>query len=80
MLADSDLAVLQFEARRYRQSGARVAAMRTELNLTPTAYAQILNRLIDDPEAELVAPQLVHRLRRLRDKRIAERTPQRRAS
>lgn len=80
MLADQDLAVLQFESRRYRQSGARVTAMREELDMSPTQYAQALNRLIDDPEAELVAPQLVHRLRRIRDKRIAERSPRRLAS
>lgn len=75
MLSDRDLAVLQFESRRYRQAGARVAAMREELDMTPTVYAQTLNRLLDDPDAERVAPQLIHRLRRLRDKRVGERIP-----
>lgn len=72
-LSDLDLAVLAFEHRRYRHAGAREEAITVEFGMTPTAYAQHLNRLLDDPAAYLHDPVLVKRLRRLRDTRRASR-------
>lgn len=80
MLADLDIAILQLESRHYRRAGAKQQAIHDELGLTSTAYTQRLNRLLDDPDALLVAPQLINRLRRIRAKRIEQRTPRSRAS
>ena len=72
-----DRRVLDLEARWYRHGGRKVTAIHDELDLSPTRYAQILNRLLDDPAAELAQPVLIHRLRRLRADRIRQRTARR---
>ena len=69
MLSDEDEAILELEERRYLRPGRKVEAIRQELGLTELRYYQRLNALLDVPEAEALHPQLVHRLRRLRDKR-----------
>lgn len=66
MLTDRDVAVLAHEARAWHFIGAKESAARNELGLSPTRYAQVLNRLLDDPEAYAGYPMLVKRLRRLR--------------
>lgn len=68
MLSDLDLAILQMEQRYYRRIGAKHAAIRDELGITPTRYFQRLNGLIDSPEAVAVAPMVVRRLQRVRDR------------
>lgn len=60
-----DAAVLGIAGRWWRREGARVEAI-AQLGITPTRYAQILNRLIDDPQVLAEHPTLVHRLRRIR--------------
>lgn len=72
-LTDLELAILAFEHRRWRYVGAKEQAMLDELGLSATRYAQLLNALIDRPEACLADPVLVKRLRRLRDTRRAAR-------
>jgi hypothetical protein len=69
MLSDADKALLELEARRFRQPGRKVAAIDEKLGLSEVRYYQRLNQLIDDPEALAYSPVLVNRLRRLRDKR-----------
>lgn len=69
MLSERDAAVLAHEARGWHFPGAKEAAARDELGLSPTRYAQLLNRLLDDPDAYVHDPVLVKRLRRLRDRR-----------
>ena len=66
-LTDDDRALLTFAGRLYRQSGAREQAIRDELGLTGTRYHQRLDQLLDRPEALVVEPMLVRRLRRIRD-------------
>lgn len=73
MLADVDLAILQLEERHYRRIGAKHAAIRAELGITPTRYFQRLNELLDDAEAAVVAPMVVARLRRVRDRAAEQR-------
>ncbi|WP_342318445.1 DUF3263 domain-containing protein [Corynebacterium mayonis] len=68
MLADDDLAILDFEARAPRGVGAKEEAIRRHLGLSPVRYFQRLNVLIDDPQALAARPQLVRRLQRIRDK------------
>ena len=58
-------------------SAAKGQAIRARFAISPTRYHQLLNRLLDLPEALEYDPMLVHRLRRLRetrrDKRYARR-------
>lgn len=67
-LSDSDRALIDFEARAPRSLGAKEEAIRQELGLTPTRYYQRLNLLLESPEALAYAPQLVRRLRALRER------------
>lgn len=73
-LSDRDRAVLDFEARWQRHDAAKEEAVRTDLEMTPARYYQLLGRLLDDADAVAYDPMLVHRLRRLRDSRQRERT------
>lgn len=68
-LTDFEAAVLAFERRRWNHRGAKDQAILDELGLSAVRYEQLLNGLIDRPEAYLADPQLVKRLRRLRDTR-----------
>ncbi|MFD4911073.1 DUF3263 domain-containing protein [Kitasatospora purpeofusca] len=68
-----DRAVLELEARSWRTAGAKERAVREELGLSSTRYYQLLNGLLDQPEALAHAPVLVNRLRRVRDARRAAR-------
>lgn len=73
-LSDLDVEVLRLESRRYRYAGAKEAAIRDELGMSATRYYQLVNSLLDRPEALRAEPLLVHRLRRLRAKRAAARS------
>jgi hypothetical protein len=68
-LTDRDRVLLAFEASWQRHGGAKEEAIRTELELTPARYYQLLGRLIDSADALAHDPLLVKRLRRLRDAR-----------
>jgi len=72
-LSERDLAVLEMERRTFRRRGAKEQAVRDELDLSSTRYHQVLNALLDDPEALAADPVLVGRLRRLRAERTAGR-------
>lgn len=78
-LTDLDRAILDFEAQRWRYAGAKEQAIRDQFDMTATRYYQVLARLLDDPAALAHNPQLVNRLRRVRDRRQRERTARRRA-
>lgn len=73
-LTELERDVLDLAGRRNRYAGAREAAIREELRLSPTRYAQVVNGLLDRPEALAYAPTTVKRLRRLRDGRRAARS------
>ncbi|MFI6447923.1 DUF3263 domain-containing protein [Kitasatospora sp. NPDC050543] len=64
-----ELAVLALEARPWRTAGAKERAIREELGLSSTRYYQLLNALLDRPEALAHAPVLVNRLRRVRERK-----------
>jgi hypothetical protein len=66
--------ILAMEAQWWRSPGAKAEAIIVQLGLTPTRYAQLLNRLLDDPEALAADPVTVNRLRRLREKRLNGRS------
>ena len=68
-LSDRDRALLEFESRHERHGAVKEEAVRTELELTPARYYQLLGRLIDTSDALAHDPLLVHRLRRMREAR-----------
>lgn len=68
------LQILDFEDTWAGRSGsAKHEAIRATLNIPPATYYLLLGRIIDTVEAEAARPQLVHRLRRVRETRRAER-------
>ena len=72
-LTPTHRAVLDIESRSWHCQGCREQAAR-ELGMSPTRYAQVLGWLLDQPAAEAEYPQVVRRLRRLRDARAAVRS------
>jgi hypothetical protein len=69
--------ILAFEGRWWKYAGAKEQAVRELFDLSATRYYQVLNALLDRPEALAADPLLVRRLRRLRDGRRRTRTPHR---
>ena len=70
-LTDLEVRILEFEKNWWRYAGAKEAAIKELFDLKPPAYYQLLNNLIDRPDALLAAPMLVKRLRRIREARRA---------
>ena len=66
--------MLTFERQWWRQAGAKETAIRDRFGVPPTRYYQVLNALVDRPEALAVDPLLVRRLRRLRRARARTRS------
>ena len=67
--------VLAFERHWWRYAGAKEAAVREQFGLSATRYYQLLNGLVDRPEALAEDPLLVRRLRRMRATRQRSRSP-----
>ncbi len=65
-LSADELLMLQFEQRWWKRSGAKDVEIRNRFGLTPVAYYQRLNALIDRRGAMATAPLIVNRLRRQR--------------
>ncbi|MFI2338354.1 DUF3263 domain-containing protein [Nocardia rhamnosiphila] len=65
--------ILAFERQWWKYAGAKEEAIRELFALSPTRYYQVLNTLIDRPEALAADPMLVKRLRRLRASRQKSR-------
>ena len=74
---ERERAVLAFERRWWRYAGAKEEAIRREFGIGPTAYYQLLSRLIDDPAALAFDPVLVQRLQRQRAARRRQRASRR---
>jgi hypothetical protein len=72
-LSDRDRAILALEARPWRTTGAKEAAVREQLGIAPVRYYQLLNGLLDRPAALAHDPLLINRLRRLREQRRTRR-------
>lgn len=73
MLSVKSKMTLEFEGLRYKYAGAKEQAIRHLFGESATRYYQRLGALLDDPLALAHDPQLVNRLRRLRDARRAQR-------
>ncbi|HWG64544.1 MAG TPA: DUF3263 domain-containing protein [Streptosporangiaceae bacterium] len=68
-LSEQELRVLAFERNWWRSPGAKEQEILESLGMTATGYYQLLNDLIDRPEALVFDPALVTRLRRQRARR-----------
>ena len=66
LLTELDLRILAFERSWWRSPGAKEREILDALGMSPTRYYQLLNELIDRPEAVQFDPALVARLRRRR--------------
>lgn len=76
-LNDRDAELLAFERQWWKFAGAKEQAIRDKFGMSATRYYQILNALIDKPEALAQDPLLVRRLRRLRASRQRNRSAKR---
>lgn len=72
-LTDLERELLDFERQRWRYLGAKETAVRERFGLSLTRHSQMVNELIDRPEALEHDPQLVNRLRRIRQARREQR-------
>ena len=76
-LSTRDAEILDFERQWWKYSGAKEQAVREKFSMSATRYYQVLNALIDRPEALAHDPLLVRRLRRLRARRQKQRSARR---
>jgi hypothetical protein len=76
-LSEFELRMLEFERTWWRHAGAKESSIKELFNLTPPAYYQMLNNLIDRPEALMAEPLLVKRLLRVRQQRTSARSSSR---
>jgi hypothetical protein len=72
-LSGLETRVLEFERHWWKYAGAKESSIKELFDMAPPAYYQLLNNLIDRPEALLAQPMLVKRLRRLREARTTSR-------
>ncbi len=76
-LSERDRGILEFERQWWKYAGAKEQAVRSLFDMSATRYYQILNGLIDTPQALAFDPMLVKRLRRLRTARQRARSARR---
>ncbi|MDP9433402.1 MAG: DUF3263 domain-containing protein [Actinomycetota bacterium] len=76
-LSEREREVLAFERQWWKYAGAKEQAIRELFGMSATRYYQVLNALLDRPEALQFDPMLVKRLRRLRTTRQRARSARR---
>jgi Protein of unknown function (DUF3263) len=75
-LSERDMRLLAFERGTWRTAGAKEQDIMEVLGISATRYYQLLNELIDSPDALKFDPVLVKRLRAQRARRQRMRSPQ----
>lgn len=73
-LSEREREILGFERQWWKYAGAKEEAVRELFGISATRYYQMLNSLIDRPEALAHDPMLVKRLRRMRSARHQARS------
>jgi uncharacterized protein DUF3263 len=68
-----DREILDFEREAWKLASPKERAIRERFGFSAARYHQLLNRLIDRPEALAHDPMLVRRLRRIREARRRKR-------
>ena len=76
-LSQRDRQILEFERQWWKYAGAKEQAIRELFDMSATRYYQIINALIDNPDALAFDPMLVKRLRRMRAVRQRARSARR---
>lgn len=76
-LSERDREILAFERQWWKYAGSKEQAVRELFDMSSTRYYQVLNALIDTPEALAADPMLVKRLRRMRLARQRTRSARR---
>jgi len=76
-LSERGAAILEFEKQWWAFPGTKEAEIREHFDVSAPRYYQLLNDLIDTPEALAHDPLLVKRLRRQRAARQRERSAKR---
>lgn len=76
-LSRREFDVLAFERQWWKHAGAKEDAIKELFSMSATRYYQVLNALVDRPEALAADPMLVKRLRRLRATRQKARAARR---
>jgi hypothetical protein len=76
-LCERDQQIISFERQWWKYAGAKEQAIRDQFGMSATRYYQVLNALIDRPDALAFDPLLVKRLRRLRSSRQRARAARR---
>jgi hypothetical protein len=76
-LTERERQILEFERQWWKYAGAKEQAIRDLFDMSGTRYYQIINNLIDRPEAMRFDPMLVKRLRRMRAARQRARSARR---
>ena len=76
-LTEREQEILAFERQWWKYAGAKEQAIRELFDMSATRYYQVLNALLDRPEALAFDPMLVKRLRRLRAARQRARSARR---
>lgn len=76
-LAEREQRILAFERQWWKFEGSKEQAIRDEFGFSATRYYQLLNGLVDRPEALAFDPLTVKRLRRLRADRRRQRNARR---
>ncbi|GAA4064590.1 MULTISPECIES: DUF3263 domain-containing protein [Actinomadura] len=76
-LSERDRQILAFERQWWKYAGAKEQAIRERFDMSATRYYQLLNILLDRPEALEYDPMLVKRLRRVRAQRQRQRAARR---
>jgi hypothetical protein len=76
-LSQRDTEILEFERQWWKYAGAKEQAIRDLFDMSAPRYYQVLNALLDRPEALAADPMLVKRLRRMRAARQRQRSARR---
>ena len=73
-LTDLEVRILDFERQWWKYAGIKDSAIRELFNISAKQYYELLNNLIDRPDALAASPLLIKRLRRLREARVSSRS------
>lgn len=76
-LSQRDQEILAFERQWWKYAGSKEQAVRELFDMSATRYYQVLNSLLDSPQAMAHDPMLVKRLRRMRATRQRARSARR---
>ncbi len=73
-LSDLEVRILDFERQWWKYAGVKASALRELFHLSAKQYYELLNNLIDRPDALAASPLIIKRLRRLREARVSSRS------